>query len=113
MVITQSIYDKVVNFSRKIGRNYNKEFREDLAQQVFEKLLISNDIVEYESSYVYVVVKHTFLNERTRLNVRIKGNEAIKLGSDTSTSPNLSCEAKIDLDILLNSLKETPARYRS
>ena len=44
MVITQSIYDKVVNFSRKIGRNYNKEFREDLAQQVFEKLLISNDI---------------------------------------------------------------------
>lgn len=64
MVITEDIYGKVMGYSNKIARRrWGPLGAEDLAQDVILKLLAYNDVVEHLPSFIFTVVKHTYITK--------------------------------------------------
>jgi DNA-directed RNA polymerase specialized sigma24 family protein len=115
MIITESIYNKVIKYTNKIARMWPREFREDLQQDVFEKIHTSKEDVEYETTYLYKTTKNTFLNKkiaRDRFS-KVCTEFGDVLNLDSKVLPDLSVEAKIDLKTLADTFQDEPAKYKT
>ncbi len=113
MVITDSVYKMVINFSNKIARSTDKQSKEELQQEVFEKLHKWQEPIEFESSFIYKTIRNTYASKITTSKNRSRLNILYGFECEKAIKPNLRSEAIIDLNFILESFKDLPVQYKT